>query len=290
MKLAVYGKGGIGKSTTSCNISVALSLRGKKVLQIGCDPKHDSTFTLTGFLIPTIIDTLQSKDYHYEDVWPEDVIYRGYGDVDCVEAGGPPAGAGCGGYVVGETVKLLKELNAFDEYDVILFDVLGDVVCGGFAAPLNYADYCLIVTDNGFDALFAANRIAASVREKARTHSLKLAGLIGNRTSKRDLINKYIDSVPMPVLEVLPLIEDIRVSRVKGKTMFEMADKDVSLINVCSYYLNIADQLIARPEGVIPKESSDRQLFSLLSDFYLNPSHSISESSDVESVNLIAVT
>ena len=101
MKLAVYGKGGIGKSTMSCNISIAFARRGKKVLQIGCDPKHDSTFTLTGFLIPTIIDTLQAKDYHYEDVWPEDVIYKGYSGVDCVEAGGPPAGAGCGGYVVG---------------------------------------------------------------------------------------------------------------------------------------------------------------------------------------------
>jgi light-independent protochlorophyllide reductase subunit L len=252
MKLAVYGKGGIGKSTTSCNISVALAKRGKKVLQIGCDPKHDSTFTLTGFLIPTIIDTLQEKDYHYEAV-------------------GPPAGAGCGGYVVGETVKLLKELNAFDEYDVILFDVLGDVVCGGFAAPLNYADYCLIVTDNGFDALFAANRIAASVREKARTHPLRLAGLIGNRTSKRDLIEKYIEAVPMPVLEVLPLIEDIRVSRVKGKTLFEMAESDPSLSYVCDYYLNIADQILAQPEGVVPNDSPDRELFSLLSDFYLNP-------------------
>ena len=288
IKLAVYGKGGIGKSTTSCNMSVALSLRGKKVLQIGCDPKHDSTFTLTGFLIPTIIDTLQSRDYHYEDVWPEDVIYKGYSGVDCVEAGGPPAGAGCGGYVVGETVKLLKELNAFDEYDVILFDVLGDVVCGGFAAPLNYADYCVIVTDNGFDALFAANRITASVREKARTHSLKLAGLIGNRTAKRDLIDKYIDSVPVPVLEILPLIEDIRISRVKGKTLFEMAQKDSSLLNICDYYLNIADQLIARPEGVIPIESSDRELFSLLSDFYLNPSPSNTVlQADIEDLNCI---
>lgn len=271
MKLAVYGKGGIGKSTTSCNISVALSNRGKKVLQIGCDPKHDSTFTLTGFLIPTIIDTLQKKDYHYEDVWPDEVIHRGYNNVDCVEAGGPPAGAGCGGYVVGETVKLLKELNAFDEYDIILFDVLGDVVCGGFAAPLNYADYCLIITDNGFDALFAANRIAASVREKARTHSLRLAGLIGNRTSKKDLINKYVECVPMPILETLPLVEDIRVSRVKGKTLFEMASIDTNLNYICNYYLNVADQLIAHPEGIIPNESPDRELFQLLSDFYLNP-------------------
>jgi len=199
----------------------------------------------------------------------EDVIYQGYGSVDCVEAGGPPAGAGCGGYVVGETVKLLKELNAFYEYDVILFDVLGDVVCGGFAAPLNYADYCLIVTDNGFDALFAANRIVASVREKARTHPLRLAGLIGNRTTKRDLIDKYVEACPMPVLEVLPLIEDIRVSRVKGKTLFEMAESDPALNYICDFYLNIADQLLAQPEGVISIELNDRELFNLLSDFYL---------------------
>ncbi len=289
MKLAVYGKGGIGKSTASCNISIALARRGKKVLQIGCDPKHDSTFTLTGFLIPTIIDTLQAKDYHYEDVWPEDVIYQGYSGVDCVEAGGPPAGAGCGGYVVGETVKLLKELNAFYEYDVILFDVLGDVVCGGFAAPLNYADYCIIVTDNGFDALFAANRIAASVREKARTHPLRLAGLIGNRTIHRDLIEKYVEACPMPVLEVLPLIEEIRVSRVKGKTLFEMAETEKELQYVCDYYLNIADQLLTEPEGVVPRELADRELFSLLSDFYLNSSQTQTNSATQENLDFVLV-
>lgn len=178
-----------------------------------------------------------------------------------------------------------------------MFDVLGDVVCGGFAAPLNYADYCIIVTDNGFDALFAANRIAASVREKARTHPLRLAGLIGNRTSKRDLIDKYVYACPMPVLEVLPLIEEIRISRVKGKTLFEIDDftktqndmltssfvsteglkpqegwnPDIKQNNnyICNYYLNIADQLLTQPEGVIPRELSDKELFTLLSDFYL---------------------
>lgn len=113
----------------------------------------------------------------------------------------------------------------------------------------------MIVTDNGFDALFAANRIAASVREKARTHPLRLAGLIGNRTSKRDLIDKYVEHVPMPVLEILPLIEDIRISRVKGKTVFEMAETDPALEPVCQYYLNIADQILARPEGVVPTET-----------------------------------
>nr|YP_009692061.1 protochlorophyllide reductase iron protein subunit [Microrhizoidea pickettheapsiorum]QEG77690.1 protochlorophyllide reductase iron protein subunit [Microrhizoidea pickettheapsiorum] len=287
MKLAVYGKGGIGKSTISCNLSLALAKRGKKVLQLGCDPKHDSTFSLTGFLIPTIIDTLQSKDYHYENVWSEDVIYQGYGNVDCVEAGGPPAGAGCGGYVVGETVKLLKELNAFYEYDIILFDVLGDVVCGGFSAPLNYADYCLIVTDNGFDALFAANRIAASVKEKARTHPIRLAGLIGNRTSKRDLIQKYVEACPMPVLEVLPHFEDIRISRIKGKTLFELAENESDLDYLCEYYLSIADQLLAQPEGVIPNEISDRDIFQILSHFEVGDlSHSKRSEGDHLKTNL----
>lgn len=217
----------------------------------------------------------------------EDVIYQGYGKVDSVEAGGPPAGAGCGGYVVGETVKLLKELNAFYEYDVILFDVLGDVVCGGFAAPLNYADYCLIVTDNGFDALFAANRIVASVREKSKTHPLRLAGLIGNRTTLRDLIDKYVEICPMPVLEVLPLIEDIRISRVKGKTVFEMAESEPSLTYICDFYLNIADQLLTFPEGVIPMELEDRQLFSVLSTFYLTgtPARDLSVTQNVNKCN-----
>eukprot|EP00913_Durusdinium_trenchii_P004384 g4063.t1 len=150
----------------------------------------------------------------------------------------------------------------------------------------------MIITDNGFDALFAANRIGASVRQKsrtqqdvvmdgcaARTHPLRLAGLIGNRTSKRDLIDKYVQSCPMPVLEVLPLIEDIRVSRVKGSlgcrvddgSSWGMVEMDEAVEYVCDYYLNIADQLLAMPEGVVPTEVPDRELFSLLSDFYLSP-------------------
>ncbi|MEL6259089.1 MAG: AAA family ATPase, partial [Pseudomonadota bacterium] len=105
---AIYGKGGIGKSTTSSNLSVAFSKIGKRVLQIGCDPKHDSTFTLTKALCPTVIDVLESVDFHSEELRPEDFVFEGYNGVMCVEAGGPPAGTGCGGYVVGQTVKLLK--------------------------------------------------------------------------------------------------------------------------------------------------------------------------------------
>ena len=128
---AVYGKGGIGKSTTSSNLSVAFSKLGKRVLQIGCDPKHDSTFTLTKQLLPTVIDVLETVNFHSEELRVEDFVFQGYNGVMCVEAGGPPAGTGCGGYVVGQTVKLLKEHHLLEETDVVIFDVLGDVVCGG---------------------------------------------------------------------------------------------------------------------------------------------------------------
>ena len=150
---SVYGKGGIGKSTTSSNLSVAFSMMGKRVLQIGCDPKHDSTFTLTGRLQPTVIDILKEVDFHSEELRPEDYVAEGFNGVKCVEAGGPPAGTGCGGYVVGQTVKLLKQHHLLEDTDVVIFDVLGDVVCGGFAAPLQHADRAVIVTANDFDSI-----------------------------------------------------------------------------------------------------------------------------------------
>ena len=164
---AIYGKGGIGKSTTSSNLSAAFSKMGKRVLQIGCDPKHDSTFTLTKKMLPTVIDVLETVDFHAEELRVEDFVYEGYNGVMCVEAGGPPAGTGCGGYVVGQTVKLLKEHHLLEDTDVVIFDVLGDVVCGGFAAPLQHADRALIVTANDFDSIFAMNRIVQAIGAKA---------------------------------------------------------------------------------------------------------------------------
>ena len=133
---SVYGKGGIGKSTTSSNLSAAFSMMGKRVLQIGCDPKHDSTFTLTGRLQSTVIDILKEVDFHAEELRPEDYVATGFNGVKCVEAGGPPAGTGCGGYVVGQTVKLLKQHHLLEDTDVVIFDVLGDVVCGGLCGPV----------------------------------------------------------------------------------------------------------------------------------------------------------
>ncbi len=179
---AVYGKGGIGKSTTSSNLSVAFSKLGKRVLQIGCDPKHDSTFTLTKRLVPTVIDILETVNFHSEELRVEDFVYEGYNGVMCVEAGGPPAGTGCGGYVVGQTVKLLKEHHLLEDTDVVIFDVLGDVVCGGFASPLQHAGRALVVAANDFDSIFAMNRIVAAIQAKARNYEVRLAGVIVNRS------------------------------------------------------------------------------------------------------------
>ena len=168
--IAVYGKGGIGKSTTSSNLSAAFSKLGKKVLQIGCDPQHDSTFTLTHKMVPTVIDILEEVDFHSEELRPTDFMFEGFNGVMCVESGGPPAGTGCGGYVTGQTVKLLKEHHLLEDTDVVIFDVLGDVVCGGFAAPLQHANYCLIVTANDFDSIFAMNRIVSAIKAKAKNY------------------------------------------------------------------------------------------------------------------------
>ena len=188
---SVYGKGGIGKSTTSSNLSVAFSKLGKRVLQIGCDPKHDSTFTLTKKLVPTVIDVLELVNFHPEELRVEDFVYQGYGGVMCVEAGGPPAGTGCGGYVVGQTVKLLKEHHLLEDTDVVIFDVLGDVVCGGFASPLQHAQRALIVAANDFDSIFAMNRIVAAIQAKARNYPVRLGGVIANRSTQTDQIDKF---------------------------------------------------------------------------------------------------
>ena len=260
---AVYGKGGIGKSTTSSNLSVAFSKLGKKVLQIGCDPKHDSTFTLTGRLVPTVIDILKEVDFHTEELRPDDFVYEGFNGVKCVEAGGPPAGTGCGGYVVGQTVKLLKQNHMLEETDVVIFDVLGDVVCGGFAAPLQHADRAIIVTANDFDSIYAMNRIIAAVQAKSKNYNVRLAGCIANRSKDTDEVDRYCKEVGFKRVAHLPDLDAIRKSRLKKKTLFEMDDnEEIQLVQ--KEYLRLAQLLWDGTDPLAPQPLEDRDIFELL--------------------------
>jgi light-independent protochlorophyllide reductase subunit L len=260
---AVYGKGGIGKSTTSSNLSVAFSKLGKRVLQIGCDPKHDSTFTLTKKLQPTVIDVLESVDFHPEELRVEDFVVQGYNGVLCVEAGGPPAGTGCGGYVVGQTVKLLKEHHLLDETDVVIFDVLGDVVCGGFAAPLQHAERALIVAANDFDSIFAMNRIVQAIGAKAKNYRVRLGGVIANRSAQTDQIDRFADRVGLNRLAHFPDLDVIRRSRLKKATLFEM-EHSPELEAVQLEYLRLAERLWAGTPAMAPESLKDREIFDLL--------------------------
>ena len=260
---AVYGKGGIGKSTTSSNLSVAFSKLGKRVLQIGCDPKHDSTFTLTKRLVPTVIDILETVNFHSEELRVEDFVYPGYNGVMCVEAGGPPAGTGCGGYVVGQTVKLLKEHHLLEDTDVVIFDVLGDVVCGGFASPLQHAGRALIVAANDFDSIFAMNRIVAAIQAKARNYEVRLGGVIANRSAATDQIDKYNARTGLKTLAHFPDLDVIRRSRLKKATLFEM-ESTPEIVAVQNEYLRLAANLIAGTAALDSHSLKDRDIFDLL--------------------------
>ncbi|MBS0558531.1 MAG: ferredoxin:protochlorophyllide reductase (ATP-dependent) iron-sulfur ATP-binding protein [Proteobacteria bacterium] len=260
---AVYGKGGIGKSTTSSNLSVAFSRLGKRVLQIGCDPKHDSTFTLTKCLMPTVIDVLERVNFHTEELRPEDFVFEGYNGVLCVEAGGPPAGTGCGGYVVGQTVKLLKEHHLLEDTDVVIFDVLGDVVCGGFAAPLQHAERALIVTANDFDSIFAMNRIVAAIQAKARNYDVRLGGVIANRSVGTDQIDRFNDRVGLQTRAHFRDLDVIRRSRLKKSTLFEM-EASPELAAVQAEYMQLAETLWAGTDPLVATPLKDREIFDLL--------------------------
>jgi len=210
-----------------------------------------------------VIDILKEVDFHPEELRPEDFVFEGYNGVKCVEAGGPPAGTGCGGYVVGQTVKLLKQHHLLEDTDVVIFDVLGDVVCGGFAAPLQHADRALIVTANDFDSIYAMNRIIAAVEAKSANYKVRLAGCVANRSKDTNEVDRYCDTVGFNRLAHLPDLDAIRRSRLKKKTLFEM-DLDDEIAAVQKEYIRLAETLWNGTEGLAPKSLPDREIFDLL--------------------------
>lgn len=216
-KIAIYGKGGIGKSTTVSNLSAALSVTGLKVMQIGCDPKADSTRNLTGGeKIPTVLELLRDK----ENVTLDDLVYVGDEGVLCVEAGGPVPGVGCAGRGIITAFEKLEELNAFAVYepDVVIYDVLGDVVCGGFAMPIRggYAEEVYIVSSGEMMSLYAANNIASAVKMFGKRKYASLKGIILN--------SKNIENEEALVLQAAKEIETDVIYKIERNPLVQQAE------------------------------------------------------------------
>ncbi len=226
-QIAIYGKGGIGKSTTTSNISAALAAAGYKVMQFGCDPKSDSTNTLRGGkYIPTVLDTLREKN----TVKAEEVLFQGFGGVYCVEAGGPAPGVGCAGRGIITAVQLLKQLRVFDELDLdfVLYDVLGDVVCGGFAVPIRegIAEHVFTVSSADFMAIYAANNLFKGIQKYSNSGGALLGGVIANSINApyaKEIIDDFVKQTSTQVVGYVPRSVTVTQSELQGKTTIEAA-------------------------------------------------------------------
>ncbi len=247
LKIAVYGKGGIGKSTVTSNLAAAFALRGKKVIQIGCDPKADSTVNLlNGEALTPVMNYLQEHDRDPEKI--EDIAKEGFGGVLCIETGGPTPGLGCAGRGIVTTFALLESLELFEERkpDVVLYDVLGDVVCGGFAAPIRegYASQVLIVTSGEKMALYAAGNIKRAVDNFADRGYAKVRGVVMNRRAvenEEEKVRAFADANNLEIVADIPRSNDIIRFEDMGKTVIE---GDGSL-EVSKAFLALADLLLA---------------------------------------------
>ena len=227
IKIAIYGKGGIGKSTTTANLSAALSVAGYKVMQIGCDPKSDSTKCLMGGeKIPTVLDKIRDKGAGNVEL--DDIVYSGFNGILCVEAGGPTPGIGCAGRGIITAFEKLEELGAFEHYkpDIVLYDALGDVVCGGFAMPIRggYAEHVLIVTSGEMMALYAASNIASAVKNFGKRGYAKLSGIILNSRNivdEQKLVYKAAEEIGGEVISVIPRDKAVQEAEAVGQTVIE---------------------------------------------------------------------
>lgn len=225
-RIAIYGKGGIGKSTTAANLSAALSDMGLKVMQMGCDPKADSTqLLMRGVRIPTVLDQIKRKG---DDAGLEDIAFLGYGGVVCVESGGPTPGIGCAGRGIITAFNKLEELEAYEVFkpDVVLYDVLGDVVCGGFAMPIRdgYADEVMVVTSGEKMSLFAARNIIIAVDNFKSRGYARLGGLIVNERNVKDearIVSDFAAEADTVILQTIPRSETVQRAEEAERTVIE---------------------------------------------------------------------
>ena len=259
-QIAIYGKGGIGKSTTTSNISAALATAGYKVLQVGCDPKSDSTNTLRGGkYIPTVLDTLREN----VKVKAEEIIHAGFAGVHCVEAGGPAPGVGCAGRGIITAVEILKQLNIFEDLklDVVIFDVLGDVVCGGFAVPIRegIADRVFTVSSADFMAIYAANNLFKGIKKYSNTGGALLGGIIANSINApyaARIVDDFAERTKTEVVAHVPRSLTVTQSELQGKTVIEAApDSEQAKV-----YRALAKRVVEKDDLRVPSPLEEKEL------------------------------
>jgi len=251
-QIAIYGKGGIGKSTTTSNLSAALSVAGYKVMQFGCDPKADSTNTLrNGSYIPTVLDTLREKG----SVNAHDVIFQGFNGIYCVEAGGPAPGVGCAGRGIITAVELFKQQRIFEELDLdfVIYDVLGDVVCGGFAVPIRegIAQHVFTVSSGDFMSIYASNNLFKGIKKYSNNGGALLGGIIANSINQgysREIIDDFASRTKTQIIQYVPRSITVTQSELMGKTTIEAApDSEQARI-----YRQLAERIINHEESKVP--------------------------------------
>lgn len=259
-EIAIYGKGGIGKSTLSSNISAALSMAGKKVLQIGCDPKHDSTRLLMGGKrITTVLDYI--KCMNPTGYKTEDILARGFRETGCIEAGGPTPGVGCAGRGIITAFELIDKLHIKEQYDTIVYDVLGDVVCGGFAVPIRreYADTVFLVTSGEYMSIYAANNILRGIKNYDGQER-RVAGILYNcRNVKNEdeRIKAFSEAVGLPVFAKVPRNDIFALAEKKNVTVMEMTEGRNEIAEI---FNDIAARILSGPQLYPAKPLSDEDL------------------------------
>lgn len=265
-KVAIYGKGGIGKSTTTQNTVAGLSEMGRRVMVVGCDPKADSTRLLLGGLAQqSVLDTLRNEG---DDVELLDVRSNGFSDTLCVESGGPEPGVGCAGRGIITSINLLERLGAYAEeeaLDYVFYDVLGDVVCGGFAMPIREgkAEEIYIVASGEMMALYAANNICKGVRKFASTGKVRLGGIICNSRNvdnEYELIDHFAKKLGTQMIHFVPRDNDVQRAEINRKTVIEWNPECAQ----ANEYRNLARAIEGNDMFVIPEPMETTELESLL--------------------------